>query len=509
MKVTIGIRSVAILILFSLLTMHCDTQLDIENHNEPDRKRVLSSDRMAEEYLGSAFYQSWRTVSGACIHNVHLASCIADEMTTSWCVSNAVSREPRIPWDNSPSYAYQHDLENFWNRPYESLSVVNDILMEINEGRRFVDETGMDQTIRNQVFCIFIQGISLGWLGLVFDRAVIVDEHTELTPDLEPAAFEEVIQVAMEKLAQCLNLCDMYEFEIPEYWWPGNQFDQDRLARLGHTYAARILASSARSPEERDRADWASIRSHLEQGITEDFGIECDGENWWSNLHGLASNSTFCRTDYKLIGPADTSGAYAAWLASPVELRHEFDIHTDDRRITGATPTEAGLYFAYYGRSPFRLDRGTYHFSRYHVTKFLSYYEAGYRGFAPILSVAEKNFLLAEAELRLGNPQAAADLINLTRVENGGLPPATADVIGDPADERSPRGSLWAMLKYEKGIETLQLQMGVAWFDRRGWGTLVPGTVLHYPIPGRELELMGMPIYTFGGVGGEGAAPGG
>ena len=44
--------------------------------------------------------------------------------------------------------------------------------------------------------------------------------------------------------------------------------------------------------------------------------------------------------------------------------------------------------------------------------------------------------------------------------------------------------------------------------DSRGWGDLYAGTQLQFPIPCTELELAGMlPCYTFGGVGGDMAAP--
>jgi hypothetical protein len=49
---------------------------------------------------------------------------------------------------------------------------------------------------------------------------------------------------------------------------------------------------------------------------------------------------------------------------------------------------------------------------------------------------------------------------------------------------------------------------GTAFFDARGWGTLVEGTPIHFPIPARELETLNLPAYTFGGIGGPDAAPG-
>ena len=61
-------------------------------------------------------------------------------------------------------------------------------------------------------------------------------------------------------------------------------------------------------------------------------------------------------------------------------------------------------------------------------------------------------------------------------------------------------------MKYEKRIETFQTAAGIAYFDDRGWGDLVTNTPIHFPIPGRELETLGLQQYTFGG-GGDGSAP--
>ena len=499
-----------ILIISIILGLSCNPDLDVPNWNEPDRERVFSDPMLTEAYLGGTFYYFWMTQVDW-YSPVFGLSCLADEFTCSWGSMGSLhlSSEPRKAWDNSPTYGYRNATLRPWQRLYHAITSVNDILNLIDNGMTFIEEDGMDNTERNKAFARFIQGISYGFLGLLFDQTVIVDENTDLesgTPPMIP--YSQIIDFAIEKLIQCIDLCHTNTFDIPERWWPGNQFNQDDLAALAHAYAARILAGESRLPEDRDTADWTKIKHHAQRGLTEDFSIQCDGSTWYSFLHGLGSNEGFFRTDYKLIGPADTSGNFIAWLATPVLERNEFDIHTNDRRITGENPTAIGLYFDHYGRCPYRSNRGTYHFSRYHCCRFLEYYQADYVGWVPIMTVAEINLLRAEAELRLGNPQTAADLINLTRVPNGGLPPATPENIGHPGDPRGPRGSLWAMLKYEKGIETCQAQMGVAWFDRRGWGTLVPGSILHFPIPGSELELMGLPIYTFGGVGGEGAAPG-
>lgn len=496
---------IPLIFLFGIF-LQCESDLSVNNLNEPDRDRVLSIPKEAENYLGSSFYEYWKRLTN--IQPTFAFSTIADELSSSWCNGTRDnSSEPRIAWDNSPSYTFRNVSLNPWRGAYKSISTVNDVQYRIVKGMKFFDEEGNDKTVRNRAFGKFVQGISLGLLGLLYDKAFIIDENTDLqSADFVPVHYDQVINAAIEKLNDCIRLCETNSFNIPEQWWPGNYFTQESLSRLANSYAARFLACKARTTEERAACDWAAIKNHASQGITKDFGVNCDGDHWYSDMHGLASSQTWCRADYKLIGPADTSGNYQKWLDTYVHERNHIFIHTDDQRITGQDSISDGSYFAYYGKSPFRINRGTYHFSYYHSKRFIDYYQAGYVGYAPIFSVAENNLLLAEAELRLGNSQAAADLINLTRVSNGGLPPATTSIIGDPSDHRYVHGSLWAMMKYEKGIEICQKNIGVAWFDRRGWGELPKGTILHFPIPGSELELMMLPNYTFGGYGGAGSA---
>ena len=47
----------------------------------------------------------------------------------------------------------------------------------------------------------------------------------------------------------------------------------------------------------------------------------------------------------------------------------------------------------------------------------------------------------------------------------------------------------------------------VAFFDARGWQTLPEFSFVHLPVPGRELGTLRLPLYTFGGPGGQGSAP--
>ena len=154
--------------------------------------------------------------------------------------------------------------------------------------------------------------------------------------------------------------------------------------------------------------------------------------------------------------------------------------------------------------------------------------QAGVRepGILTALSTVEMDLLRAEAYYRLGRKAEAAELINRTRTASRtigsttypGLPPVTEE--GVPVstgcvprkpyrlqDGTIPCGDLWDALMYEKRIELHAIEALIPYADARGWGQLLEGTPIHLPVPARELEIIGYPEYSFGGVGGPGAAP--
>lgn len=126
----------------------------------------------------------------------------------------------------------------------------------------------------------------------------------------------------------------------------------------------------------------------------------------------------------------------------------------------------------------------------------------------PDLTNKELEFIVAEADFHLGNKTAVMEFVNAHRA-TAGLPPFTsADAPAPGGDRCVPQmpngscGSLWEAYKYEKRVELYHYGFGTEYFDDRGWGDLVPGTWEQFPIPGRELELLMMELYTFGGQAG-------
>jgi hypothetical protein len=113
-------------------------------------------------------------------------------------------------------------------------------------------------------------------------------------------------------------------------------------------------------------------------------------------------------------------------------------------------------------------------------------------GRMPYVLAAESDLIRAEAIVRThGNKQTAADLINNTRVGRGKLPPILATASDD---------EFYKDILYEREVET-DATDGFGFFALRHEDELQAGTLRHLPVPATELENLGLPIYTFGGVG--------
>jgi hypothetical protein len=105
----------------------------------------------------------------------------------------------------------------------------------------------------------------------------------------------------------------------------------------------------------------------------------------------------------------------------------------------------------------------------------------------------ENSLFKAEAMARLGNIDGALAIINngpRTDPDRGNLPDATAANLDD----------FLKILFYERDIELIQTGFGIAFFDMRRRDMLQKGTMLHFPVPGRELMALQLSIYTFGGI---------
>lgn len=497
--------------------------LVVDNVTDPDRTAVLAEAGAVQNLIASSWNSVW-TVSQDQGSTARRLPGYVDEGTANHRNLIDYADEPRQAFPNSQSGNARYLVQAPWYETYEGAANAMDGLAAIETGGIDMPtdagaETTQAANDRAKAFAWLNHGVLYGYLAMIFDQASTVDLNTDLedASQLEYRPYPEVQQFAMNSLQKAIDIAQAApDFETPAGWMGGVSLTNEEMVRLANSYMARLMVYTPRNPAERATVDWAGVVDLVDAGIQEDIVVQMTTGGLSSAYfqYMLQILAQRWSADFRLIGPADVSGAYAAWVDAPRAEREPFDIVTPDRRITGEdgsgnpAPRAPGKYFRWTDEAinvhevaPYL--QGLYKWSRFDVGTF-PWSEAP----NPLMTVAEMDLLKAEALLRSNMPEEAAALINRTRVENGELPPVTA--AGVPGDLSScvPRtqtgdacGSLLTALHYERLIEGVGLDIWRTWFDRRGFGTLQQGTFEQLPVPAQELESFRQPVYTFGGSG--------
>jgi hypothetical protein len=168
------------LIFILLVFMYACEGLDVPDLNDPDRERVLSTPRDAQNLAQSAFLAYWQATH---TQNLYATSLVAaDQFTSSWYnfAWGYVSNEPRTPWNNSVTFDDAYVTADFYYQMYGVLSnSVNPVLdLMLNKNYQLGPNGVNNPSIL--ALCYFLQGTILGDLGLCFDKAMIVKENTDL-----------------------------------------------------------------------------------------------------------------------------------------------------------------------------------------------------------------------------------------------------------------------------------------------------------------------------------------
>jgi hypothetical protein len=275
---------------------------------------------------------------------------------------------------------------------------------------------------------------------------------------------------------------------------PNGVLTSKRLNRIANTMAAMTLAYHPRNPAQAQTVDWARVAAYADKGIGTgsagapfDVVVQEDANTWWSYVVAYGSLIDWVRTDHRVIHrmnpsvPAKYNGIDPPQGSSP-DARFTSD-------YTYAPPPVGdpgrGIY----------MQSDWYH-SRYEYANY--YDETPLTGNVPYLLAAESDLIRAEALIRSGgNLQTAADLINITRVGRGNLTPVSAATGAD---------GLLSAISYERDVE-ISTTSGTTLYWRRAVTDqpIQAGTPCQLPIPAKELETLGLPLYTFGGVGNDAA----
>jgi hypothetical protein len=484
--------------LAALLISGCES-LDVKNENDPDFATAFSKPSdvkgvagglintwflNTEEYSGPALALWVGADAGTCSHgNVAMRD---------------FSYEPRIAWDNTPSYGNAVVTENFYKKMYSVLSSSNEILAKVvTEGMVITADDGTNETPMVKAIAYLGQGLGLGYIGLFFDKGFVVTESTDLATQIPVSPYADLMAAAVQSLDKCIAVCSSSTFTLPESWIPGMTYTQKEIGQLANSMAARFMSYAPRNKTENDAVDWAKVLAYANKGLTYDFAPKMDDVNWYDSYHTYANYAGWGRVDMRIINMMDpdmparwTLGA-DQWAALPAPKTAHVN-GVDDRIFTD---------FQFLSACNFKVERGYYHFSCYRFKRH-DLYLSTWTEPSPVFRKAENDMLKAEAMMHQADLAGAAQIINEgTRITRGGLAP-----IGATVEE------IEAAIFHERNVELMCSGLGVEFCTMRKADKLQPGTPLHFPIPGQQLEVNIMDSYTFGpgkGVAGQDYSNGG
>ncbi len=472
------ISKISILLMILVLTNGCHKDLDVEYNNLPDTEKVWETPAGAWGMVQGTFYNWYMTITSSISPRTAMW-VMADQGTCSWANSGMyhLSMEPRVGFNNTTSYTYANIFETYYEDLYGNLTIANNSLAAIAKGMEFEDIDQDTEQVRAMGY--FIQGISLGYLGLVYDKAFLMIETTPVAPGLPTVDYQALLTQAVISLDSCIYICENNRFTIERNWINEEEYTSDELAQLASSFAARIMVYGSRNSEENEQVDWARVLDYANKGIQKDLAPYMDNSTWkcWYKYYTVRPG--WARIDCRIINMMD----------SRYPWRFPEDGVNPPRAQTGDNRLNTDFTFA--SSNNMKPERGYEHYSNYEHSR-TSYAITTHEGNVVDFSVAENELFKAEAYARLGNLTEAINIINEgSRVTRGGL---------NPLSGNSNEAKVMKTIFYERDLDLIQTGFGIAFFDMRRRDMLQPGTMLHFPIPAKELMVMEMPNYTFGGV---------
>ncbi len=491
----------------------CKPDLNITNPNAPDVARAVATPGDVRNLIGASFNTWFFAMQGtdACGPCPGLAtSVMADNMTMAFGNFGARfnGQEPRLAYNNSSSAGDGLVASAQYDALYGALGAANDGLGAIKRGVKVAVTAGAaDETPQFQTFAYLIQGLSLSFESLVFDKGFVVDEDTPAGTAVL-VAYPEVNKAALLKLDKAIAAASGQSWTVATSFTPGMTLTAANLAKFANTFAARTIAYMPRTAAEAATTDWAKVLAYANKGISigTPLTLQITGDGgslWYDYMKYYGESQSWVRTDQRVIQLLDPTQPVEYTSVTPPPKA----VSADNRLSTD---------FTFTNNIPYNPARGVYFFSQWsHTRYFFHSFESeseGLIGNVPFALPAENDLLIAEALIRTGGDKgAAAALINKTRVTRGGLPPATGAMTNN---------ELLADIFYERDIELMNTGASQAWFDRRriepgltygtipigntwafkGGSNLQLGTPRHLPLPAKELETLGLPVYTYGGA---------
>ena len=528
------------------LTACGDDPLSVENLDAPDVERSYSTPDGIEAILRTSFAQilgATHGTTGALWVQSQVLSFESYGSVANFGM-NIRAALPRIGVENQPGNQNQAEhIRDFAELSKRGRQVANGLraLDQLVAGAGSLGSPA--QNARARAFGFFTLALANGELALMYD-SVAVSTHL-LTSDSIPelVGYAEGMETALAQLDSAIAVANAPVtgsggFPLDNTWLRTMDGETTRaeFVQIARSLKARLRASVARTPAERAAVDWAAVVADAAAGITADVTLDLSSTLGWGVpwLSQMAESAGWHTMPLVIIGMADTSGAYRAWLGQPVGSRQQFNIRTPDKRFPsdnlGAatadavraaqvanSPTSAAILPDIYFRNRPPTEDGSgdaWANSPYEYYRFRNYRAASSTGPWIWMAKAEIDMLRAEGLLRAGpqqNVAGALALINASRTANG----LAAYPAGSTLDTPAPGGAAcvpqvpvgpsftttecgkpFEAMKWEKRIETAQTGYAQWFLDSRGWGDLAEGTSYMWPVPFQEMQARQKPFYN-------------
>ena len=471
-------KYIFIFLLLSIAFTSCNKDLDVPYKNKPDKNEVFTDPENVYSIAKSSFYNWYMAVNSSLSPRMSMW-VMADQGTCSWANSGMynLSSEPRKAFNNTTSYTYAYVFETFYSDMYATLNQTKNILGAIDNGMT-IEINDDDKTNMVRAFAYFVHGITLGYISMVYDQVYIVNENSD-SVNIPLSSYQEGTAAALQSLDSCIALCRHHFFTIPDTWINGSTYSSKELRQLASSFAARFLVYMPRNKSENSQTDWARVLSYANNGIERPLEVYMDNSNWKNYFHYYTVRPGWARIDCRIINLMDPRYPWRF----PDDGHNPAPAQSNDNRLT--------TDFKFNSVNNMKPERGYYNFSNYEYVRY-PYAITADKGFLTDYSLAESDLIKAEANAELGNLETAIQIINNgSRTQRGGL---------SPLNNNSNYDKVMKAIFYERDIELIQTGFGIAFFDMRRRDMLQKGTMLHFPIPAKELMVMEMPLYTFGGV---------
>lgn len=523
----------------------CNSDLVIDNLNNPDVGRVLARPTDVEATIANSYGQMHQASYGINAMQPSLLT-MAFENASSLANFQMGPRGsiPRIPITNTRGNAAEGENNQVFTRSARAARTAANGIVSLNKPNFTIGTPAADQ--RARAFAYLVMGAANGNVALVYDSLSVVTPEDDLGAAAELVGYKEAMVIALQQLDSAIAISGRAPgFTLPLTWINGNAFTSAQLIQVANGWKARLRAGVARTPTERAAVDWNAVIAEAGAALPTDLMITMSnaaGSTWTIGDGQHYTYDTWTQASPMIVGMADSArgcGAggdcYDGWLQTPLNSRYRFLIKTADQRFPSGetrdaqrtasgpgdfpTPPRTNLYFR--NRRPTDPAGDAFSVSQYDFYRFQNWANTR-NGPYPTMTRAEMDLLMAEGYIRKNDFANAMAKINITRVANGGLPPLTGitsltqaissagscvpRVPQPPNFNTAACGNIFEALKWEMRMETAYTHMGGWYIDSRGWGDLAEGTVLHFPVPFQEMDARAKPFYNLGGVGGPASA---